>query len=621
MKKKVITLILASALLTGCTNPIKNLFKKKDCNCPTVEPGENQESQQFSDSYSTRELNIYRQKDVVDKTMPFRFYQGMDHVPYVSVSAYFKEFFNTQLVVSKENHTYKYSHSKEDTRYFGFDAENDLFMSNSLESFASHPDFKSSTGKIFLHVDSKEITEKIDRVVNLKNYSIPVYEENGEAYVPMTLLSQFAGGYSLYNIAYNGKDVYVIDYDAQLSEEQRSPDFYGDSYYEKLSNMGEERPEDLAKYTYNELCFVFDNLRGYTSQLVMGDNNLLSLGLNGVLESYYPELKEYLLSKDKAKYYLGFDVLFKGLDDGGHTGSLASFEAYNNAKSAEITEPFNTLVDKQKEVASKKAKVMISVALSKTLAGSEMGANTLPNYHGRNAYCYVDDYKTAYIGFGSFDIDYEGWDKYYKGEGEVPVSTDAYAFVRSKLYQAKEDGAKNVVIDITTNGGGSSWAYAGLIGLVNKAKAPFTMYDTFNKCRNTEYYSIDINLDGKFNTEDVVEAAKFDFNIGVLTSAYSFSCANLYPSVMKELGFKIMGERSGGGSCAINITTSADGLLYVHSAYHCLSDQFGNNIDSGVSVDLEIEVGDPGPAPNSLDYSKFYDPSVTGTYLSTAYID
>ena len=59
-----------------------------------------------------------------------------------------------------------------------------------------------------------------------------------------------------------------------------------------------------------------------------------------------------------------------------------------------------------------------------------------------------------------------------------------------------------------------------------------------------EKYLIDINLDGIFDGRDVDECDKFDFNIGVLTSKASFSCANLFPSMMKELGYMIIGQPS-----------------------------------------------------------------------------
>ena len=186
----------------------------------------------------------------------------MPNVPYISVSKYYDEFFNTRLVVSKNGSVYTYKNRGFTRFYFGFDTEQDLFFSNFLPAFNSHPDFKTATGKTFININKEEMTTTNNNVVSLKNYSIPIYGDYDEAYVPLTFLSQYVGGYSLYNIAYNGKDIYVIDYSAYLFDEEKTPSTYGDSYFEKLSNLSEPRPTDLAKYTYNELCFVFDNYRG-----------------------------------------------------------------------------------------------------------------------------------------------------------------------------------------------------------------------------------------------------------------------------------------------------------------------------------------------------------------------
>lgn len=101
-----------------------------------------------------------------------------------------------------------------------------------------------------------------------------------------------------------------------------------------------------------------------------------------------------------------------------------------------------------------------------------------------------------------------------------------------------------------------------------------------------------------------------------MTSSIAFSCGNLLPSLLKELGYKIIGERSGGGSCTIKLETTADGLVYVHSSYDCLSNNNGDNIDGGVPTDFAISVyGEDG----SYDMSKFYDFDYIGAYLSTAY--
>jgi C-terminal processing protease CtpA/Prc len=188
------------------------------------------------------------------------------------------------------------------------------------------------------------------------------------------------------------------------------------------------------------------------------------------------------------------------------------------------------------------------------------------------------------------------------------------------MYQALEDGAENVAIDLTTNGGGNSYALEGVVGLLNGAKSDFNSVEVVSKCKTTEKHLLDINLDGQFNELDVTEANKFKaLNIGIITSAYSFSCANLLPSTLKELGYKIIGEQSGGGSCAISIESTADGLEYVRSSNICLADKNGNNIDSGVPVDLEIEHPLLEDSETLMDYTQFFNLESLGTYLSSAY--
>ena len=175
---------------------------------------------------------------------------------------------------------------------------------------------------------------------------------------------------------------------------------------------------------------------------------------------------------------------------------------------------------------------------------------------------------------------------------------------------------KNIVFDLTSNGGGNTGAVMGLVGLLNEGKADFIYNNTVSMFRSTEHHLIDINLDGKWDDKDVLEAKKFDFNIGVLTSEYSFSAANLFPSLLKEFGYKIIGSQSGGGSCAVSRAVTSDGLDYVHSSYLCLGNKTGENIDSGVPVDYFIDYHDDEGYYYPLSY---FDCNITGNYLSNAY--
>ena len=81
----------------------------------------------------------------------------------------------------------------------------------------------------------------------------------------------------------------------------------------------------------------------------------------------------------------------------------------------------------------------------------------------------------------------------------------------------------------------------------------------------------------------------YDLNFAVLTSSTSFSCGNLFPGLMKDAGYLILGERSGGGGCAIEQQTTGEGLTYQLSSCHMkLLDKDDNSLDNGVPVDIEL---------------------------------
>ena len=562
-------------------------------------------------SYQDKDVNVYRKREngsnVVDKKMSLRFYSDTPNVPYIALTTYYKEFFDRDLKLVKLGNEYYYFN--EYNAYVAFDVKNNTFASNELSTFNSNPNFKSSTGKVFVKGDGGDVTDIGVRTIDLNKYSISLYDNNRKVYAPLSFLSCLFGGMETYDIAYNGKDIYVFDMSGLLGEETNF-NYFGSAYQKELNSTLKRRPTDVAEYAYNELCFVFDNLRGNTMQLHFGDEYLQNLGLNGLLSKYHPVIKEYLLSQDKEDYYEGLFALFVGLSDGGHTGLLNSFSAFNNAIAHKSEKEF---ADLQQYYLSSNNRSSLLRASFRTWRENLFGVGFDDNFY----YLYNNTYKTAYIGFNSFDVDYDAWDKYYSGKGDVPVETDTYAFIREKLYQARSDGAKNVVFDLTANTGGNTYALEGIVGLLNGAKSSMNYVNTFNEYHIKENHLIDINLDGEFDELDAQVANSFDFNYGVLTSECAFSCGNLLPSNLKDLGYKILGEKSGGGSCAISIETTAEGIPYVHSSYICFENAKQENIDGGVPVDFEIATK---PAiGNVYDCSEFFDFEIVSNYLSAAY--
>ena len=596
MKNKLLVLsVLPLLALTSCKSTPKSTgFKPKK-----------------NDQYEVKTIDFIRNKnaqgvDEVSQTVDVRFYQSYPHVPYIGVNQYFDTFFDTDLDLEITEDTYKYSIEE---RFFSLNTSSDVLSSNDLESFSSHPGFKYNTGKVF-YEDHTVTTEKQISNFDLGSYDIYFYGDEDDAYAPISLLGKIAGGYSLYNIAYNGTSLYEIDFQGTLGDVSKRGDYYS-SFYDNIDDLSKDREKDVAYYAYQEICFAVDNLRGDTKQLVFGDDNLKELGLNRLLEKYHPDVKKYLLSIDKSKFYQGYNALYAGLYDGGHSGALVNSSVYSDESSkAKNNKDFADLLNGIINDAQEKLYVQASAIVARMGA---MGAST----SSEDRYHYDSTNKIAYIVFNQFVTDYDAWDNYYNGTGDIPVSTDTYASIRDKLYRAKADGAENIVLDLSTNGGGDSSALIGVVGLFNNALGYFQMKDTVNNFVSTEQCKIDVNLDGEFNDDDVTELAQFNFNVGVLTSKYSFSCGNLLPHVMKELGYKTIGKRSGGGSCAIRLEISCEGMTSILSSCKCLVDSNGDNIDAGVPVDYEIDT--PAISARLQDYSGFYNFADIATYLESAY--
>ena len=612
MKKNILLVMtLTSLLLTACHSGQK-----------TSEPSEQPStSEEEIKNYAIKDVNVYKEANKVDRKVSLRFYNDHPHVPYINVSSYYHEFFNVDYTYTLENGLYTYL--SRETGYLRFDTDHNYFASLDIGDFSYLPASVAESSKVFVNYKEVITTPKREKIIDLNAYHIDIYSDVDGVYTPLTFLSDFSGGNELYNVAYNGEDIYIIDFDGMTTDgEKRDTNYYRDTYYKVLGDFDTPREDDLIEYVYNELCLIFDNYRGYTSHLFMGDNNLLSLGLDGVLTQYYPKVKQYLLSKDKDEYLLGYFALFVTLFDGGHTSQLLedvpndldSEEDFASAcisKASSDQDISNLCFDFLSEISA----IIMKTAILKSARNDafKIEANDNGFY-----YRFDEDSKTAYIGFDHFTCDFQGWDDFYNSKGDIPLNSDTYAYVRNQLYQALDDKAENVVLDLSTNIGGNSASLDGIYGLLCGAKGEFSMNNTLYRYRYTTPYEVDINLDGKFDELDVEEAGKFDFNYGILTSNISYSCGNLLPSLLKEAGYKIIGQKSGGGSCSIHLGTTGDGLPFSRSSYLCLSNASGDNLDDGVPLDLDIIV-DSGKVSIYSAISYFYDFNYVGNYLSNAY--
>ena len=83
----------------------------------------------------------------------------------------------------------------------------------------------------------------------------------------------------------------------------------------------DERPADLAAFSYNELCFLFDNFYGNPGRGLIADD-LYDNGLDHALQTHGDDtrkIREFLKSTDVSEYYAVLPNLSSYVYDGGHT--------------------------------------------------------------------------------------------------------------------------------------------------------------------------------------------------------------------------------------------------------------------------------------------------------------
>jgi len=88
------------------------------------------------------------------------------------------------------------------------------------------------------------------------------------------------------------------------------------------------------------------------------------------------------------------------------------------------------------------------------------------------------------------------------------------------------------------------------------------------------------------------EYVAYDYNWYVLTSGVTFSAANLFASMAKELGIPVIGQDSSGGASSIGVIISPDGTAFFISTNNVLCTRVGDEINGYdyISIENGIEV-------------------------------
>jgi len=177
-------------------------------------------------------------------------------------------------------------------------------------------------------------------------------------------------------------------------------------------------------------------------------------------------------------------------------------------------------------------------------------------------------------------------------EAEEPEPVDTIALLMYAYQQiTREDSpVKNVVLDISLNGGGKSEA-AIYVLVWMLGQANIAVRDTFTGAETIMRLTADLDLNENYTASGKGLINK-GYNLYCLTSPNSFSCGNLVPAALKmSEQCTLIGRTSGGGSCAVLPCTSASGTFFQISGPMQLTtirNGSAYNIDQGIEPDVVL---------------------------------
>lgn len=170
----------------------------------------------------------------------------------------------------------------------------------------------------------------------------------------------------------------------------------------------------------------------------------------------------------------------------------------------------------------------------------------------------------ALISFDSFAVEEDPFDENGTLKPSVKENDTFYALVE-QFEECKKAGVKDIVLDCTLNGGGIIGVLYKILALISPDNSMVADMDYREQSTILRYRCrVDTNGDGQYDEDDIYGD---DFHFYIMTSSFSYSCGNAFPFYAKDLGYaKILGEKSGGGECAVATSILPTGHVFSYSS-------------------------------------------------------
>ena len=547
--------------------------------------------------------------ELTENSAAVRFYKESPNVPYMGIGKYFDLMLGGGLQVQPEG-----DGTITLTNASGAQAVVDIaegtVSSQDMPAFENYFD-EAREGRAGSFKDSDASYLRLREVVydgtpapvrfELGKLGIALHADENEVWFPVSILSSWLTDIAQNRVVCNSNCLYIC---RSKSAYEMDNGYFNTVYFDKILT-GSEREEDLAKYSYADMGFIFRYMYGYPGRTELDPGILRNDGFDAALEAYGEkgqELREKLASRDFKDFWFAMFELSDGPLEDGHNNTSLSIGVVD----ADQTDKYK---DFRTYLWSKFDDMEMSEFMRKLNAASNGIYSVRPEELSENKYYKYGD--TAVILLNSFSVDAGGWNEYYGSGGELPEDTMGVA--AKGLMKAAQDGEiKNIVFDLSTNPGGYSDAVMGVISLMT-GRDYLCGYNEQSQQSFRVYFDVDRNLDGEINEED--DKVSYDFNYAVMTSGASFSCGNMFPFLVQEEGGMVIGDRSGGGSCSIQKAVLSEGFdIAISGCKFKLTDRSGSDFEKGVTPDVQLEIGVnkevnaiTGEEMEVSDYSSFGD--------------
>ncbi len=592
MKKKILILpLLSVALLSRCNLNIFDFIDGGD---------QGHKEAKADDLSSIQEGNLYYAKESGNDFVTTSLltngaklpYRKIGDVPYVTMSTALALVAPDNAKVSSNISGNIYTYKLTTSRYVStikVDSSNDTLTFDDYDKFSTSIISYSQINGIcsiaeqpesyITHAKDADYVAGNETVFDLKGHSLDIIAFNEEVYLPFAIVSSTFFEPAAMSFAYNGNDFYLLNYTyfAKTGIKEAVLSSYANSFYSGALNT-KGRTADFAAFNYNALCYQVDYFYGFSDKGYTP--------LDTYLGKKYPAIKANLKSTNNDKYQSAVNDLFYGVLGDGHTGTRSYSSVFgdgtNDITKTSFSDRYIQLTEDLNEL-----KKIRTLSLGETVKALSYESNT--------AIIRFDSFVSAYKLLTAQTVT-----KYYE--------SDSFAMFYAYFKSIEQKGnIKNIIIDLSLNGGGAADALVGILGFLTNS-VDINIYNPLTKSKTKLHYAVDTNFDGKVDASDLM-TSKYKFYI--LTSNYSFSCANLFPTVCKESKLAtIIGEKSGGGACVVRSSATADGIMFNMS---------GTSRLCTVSEDGTFTDNDNGVAPDytSLNRKYFYDNKTLASFVES----